>query len=78
MARKRVTNPPFRPETLGIDSSFAPVVEDCVLRLERDGVSGKALRRLFARLADRPQAYLEHEILGALAAMISGAAPQAP
>lgn len=78
MARKRVTNPPFRPETLGIDSSFAPVVEDCVLRLERDGVRGKALRRLFARLADRPQAYLEHEILGALAAMISGAAPQAP
>ncbi|MGE4441303.1 MAG: RtcB family protein [Desulfomicrobium sp.] len=64
---------PFRPQALGFPRGLAPVILQCAERLEADGVRGKALRRLFSRLADDPAAFAGHPILGGLAGMLGGA-----
>ena len=63
---------PFRLAALGIPERFFPVVRSCVLQLEEDGVPGKAQRRLFGRLAEEPQSFKDHPVLGDLAAMLCG------
>jgi len=66
------TSLPFRLEALGISERFLPVVRQCVLRLEAEGVRGKAVRRLFGRLAEDPGAFSDHPVLGSLAEMLGG------
>ena len=61
---------PFRPDALGIPRELEPVVVRCVRELEEDGVRGKALRRLFNRLADNPASFADHPVLGGLAGML--------
>jgi tRNA-splicing ligase RtcB len=63
---------PFRLAALGIPERLLPVVRACVLQLNDEGVPAKAQRRLFGRLADEPQTFKEHPILGDLAAMLCG------
>lgn len=63
---------PFRLSALGMPGELEPVVRQCVRELEEDGVRGKALRRLFGRLADDPGSFADHPVLGRLAVMLSG------
>ena len=63
---------PFRLSALGMPGELEPVVRQCVRELEDDGVRGKALRRLFGRLADDPGSFADHPVLGRLAVMLSG------
>jgi tRNA-splicing ligase RtcB len=65
----------FRPTALGVPRELESIASACVRELEAEGVPGKAIRRLFARLVETPAAFLEHPILGRLAAMLGGQAP---
>jgi len=67
---------PFRLTALGIPERLLPVVRHCVRQLEEDGVRGKALRRLFGRLAQEPGAFADHPVLGDLAGMLGGESSQ--
>lgn len=67
--KKKAALSPGRPRHPG---AFFPVVRSCVLQLEEDGVPGKAQRRLFGRLAEEPQSFKDHPVLGDLAAMLCG------
>lgn len=69
---------PFRLSALGIPEQFMPVVLQCVRQLEDEGVRGKALRRLFGRLADDPRSFTDHPVLGSLAGMLRGGASGEP
>ena len=73
-AKRKQNDLPFRLAALGIPEELLPVVRGCVRELEEEGVRGKALRRLFNRLADRPESFAEHPILGALAGMLRSGA----
>lgn len=73
MARKTRAVLPFRLSALNIPERFAPQVTACVRELEDAGVCGKAARRLFSRLVDTPGAFVDHPVLGGLAAMLGGA-----
>jgi tRNA-splicing ligase RtcB len=67
---------PFRLTTLGIPEWLLPVVRHCVRQMEEEGVRGKALRRLFGRLAQEPGAFADHPVLGDLAGMLGGESKQ--
>ncbi|NLW81133.1 MAG: RtcB family protein [Desulfovibrionales bacterium] len=67
---------PFRLSALGMPEALQDAVLACVRELEQDGVRGKALRRLFRGLAENPASFLEHPVLGTLAAMLRGAVSQ--
>ena len=69
---KMKTGLPFRLESLGLPERLLPVARQCALRLEAQGVRGKAMRRLFGRLAGDPGAFADHPVLGGLAGMIGG------
>lgn len=73
-AKRKQNDLPFRLSALGIPEELLPVVRGCVRELEEEGVRGKALRRLFNRLADRPESFADHPILGALAGMLRSGA----
>ncbi len=70
MAKKK--DLPFRLSALGIPEALLPVVRSCVGVLKEDGVPPKALRRLFSGLAEEPGAFLDHPVLGDLAAALNG------
>jgi tRNA-splicing ligase RtcB len=69
---------PFRPVALGIPERLIPVVLDCARQLEGQGVRGKALRRLFIRLAQEPRSFEDHPVLGGLAGMLGGGSSPGP
>ena len=71
-SRKMEKTLPFRPAALGIPERLLPVVLECVRQLEGEGVRGKALRRLFGRLAQNPRSFGDHPILCDLAGMLGG------
>jgi tRNA-splicing ligase RtcB len=71
-SRKMEKALPFRPAALGIPDRLFPVVLDCVRQMEGEGVRGKALRRLFGRLAQDPRSFRDHPVLGGLAGMLGG------
>lgn len=64
----------LRLSTLGVPRELESVALACAQELESEGVPGKAIRRLFARLVETPSAFLEHPVLGRLAAMLGGQA----
>ena len=69
---KMKTGLPRSPESLGLSGRLLPVVRQCALQLEAEGVRGKALRRLFGRLVENPGAFADHPVLGVLAGMLGG------
>ncbi|GAB1409526.1 RtcB family protein [Desulfovibrionales bacterium] len=69
--RKR-SSLPFRLSALGLSQSMIPQVEHCVLQLREEGVPAKAMRRLFTDLVQHPRSYLDHPVLGSMAAMLCG------
>ena len=69
---------PFRPVALGIPERLMPVVLDCARQLDGEGVRGKALRRLFVRLAQDPKSFADHPVLGGLAGMLGSESSPGP
>lgn len=71
------SHPSFSPARLGIPERLAPVAADCIAILSKQGIQGKALRRLFRRLTDHPEKFSDHEVLGTLATMLAHHSQQA-
>lgn len=69
---RNVAKPLLNPAALGIPPGLESVALACARELAAEGVPGKALRRLFARLVETPAFFTDHPVLGRLAAMLQG------
>lgn len=62
---------PFRLAAVGIPEEFRAQVLSCAKALAAKNIQGKALRRLFKRLGEDPQAFISHPELLHLATMLT-------